>query len=216
MGLLRPREFMTKLNIFAPDPFDMQTENPQPFLDFIHDVIGAEIPLPEVEAIGAAFSRLQLKKNQYLVAQGEVCRYFCFVESGILQHAVLLDEEKTTYLALRNSATASLDSFLNAKPSRKSIRAIADCVLWVVGTQDFRALLTNNTAFHRFYYNLIERQICLIDDYRIDLLTMTPEERYHKLLANDPTLLQQVPLHYLASFLGISNRHMSRIRKNVK
>ncbi len=55
----------------------------------------------------------------------------------------------------------------------------------------------------------------LIDDYRIDLLTLTPEERYKKLLATEPKLLQEVPLHYLASFLGISNRHMSRIRKNI-
>ncbi len=204
------------MNIFAEDFPAMPTENPQAFLNFVREVIGGDFSLPELEQIGATFSRLSLKKNQYLVAQGAVCPYFCFVESGILQHAVLLDEEKTTYLALRNSATASLDSFLNAKPSRKSIRAIADCVLWVVGIQDFRSLMANNKAFHQFYYNLIERQICLIDDYRIDLLTMTPEERYHKLLSNDPTLLQQVPLHYLASFLGISNRHMSRIRKNVK
>ena len=73
-----------------------------------------------------------------------------------------------------------------------------------------------NKAFHQFYFNLIEKQICLIDDYRIDLLTLTPEERYKKLLVNEPILLQEVPLHYLASFLGISTRHMSRIRKNVK
>ena len=60
-----------------------------------------------------------------------------------------------------------------------------------------------------------EKQICLIDDYRIDLLTLTPEERYKKLLTNEPKLLQEVPLHYLASFLGISSRHMSRIRKCI-
>lgn len=63
--------------------------------------------------------------------------------------------------------------------------------------------------------DLTEKQICLIDDYRIDLLILTPEERYQKLLATEPSLLQEVPLDYLASFLGISSRHMSRIRKNV-
>ncbi len=64
--------------------------------------------------------------------------------------------------------------------------------------------------------SLLENQIFLIDDYRIDLLALTPEERYQKLLHNEPKLLQEVPLHYLASFLGISTRHMSRIRKNIK
>ena len=170
----------------------------------------------ELDEIVDRFSVLALKKNQFLVAENQVCPYFCYVESGILQHAILVEaEEKTTYLALRNSVTSSLNSFLNKIPSRKSIKALVDCQLWVIDLENFKDLLINNQAFHQFYYNLIERQIMLIDDYRIDLLTLTPEERYKKLLATEPKLLQEVPLHYLASFLGISNRHMSRIRKNI-
>lgn len=171
----------------------------------------------EINQTVDAFSLLQLKKNGYFVREGETCFYFCFIESGILQHSVdIQGEEKTTYLALRNSVTSSLNSFLFEVPSRKNIKAIADCNLWIVDLKTFKNLIENNNAFHQFYYNLIEKQICLIDDYRIDLLTMTPEERYQKLLANEPKLLQEVPLHYLSSFLGISQRHMSRIRKNVK
>jgi len=162
------------------------------------------------------FQILHLKKNEFFVKENEVCQHFCFVESGILQHSIeILDEEKTTYLALRNSVTSSLSSFLFGKPSRKSIKAIADCKLWIVDLKTFKDLIENNKAFHQFYYNVIEKQICLIDDYRIDLLTLTPEERYKKLLSTEPKLLQEVPLHYLASFLGISSRHMSRIRKNI-
>ena len=161
------------------------------------------------------FTLLALKKNDYFVKEDEVCMYFCYVESGILQHSInVLDEEKTTYLALRNSVTSSLNSFLNSVPSRKSIKALSDCTLWVVDLKTFMNLIKNNVIFHQFYYNVIERQICLIDDYRIDLLTLTPEERYKKLLTTEPKLLQEVPLHYLASFLGISSRHMSRIRRN--
>lgn len=170
----------------------------------------------ELDEIVDRFSVLALKKNQLLVAENQVCPYFCYVESGILQHAIVVEaEEKTTYLALRNSVTSSLNSFLNKIPSRKSIKALVDCQLWVIDLEKFKDLLTNNQSFHQFYYNLIERQIMLIDDYRIDLLTLTPEERYKKLLATESKLLQEVPLHYLASFLGISNRHMSRIRKNI-
>ena len=162
------------------------------------------------------FQTLHLKKNEFFVKENEVCQHFCFVESGILQHSIeVLDEEKTTYLALRNSVTSSLSSFLFGNPSRKNIKAIADCKLWIVDLKTFKDLIENNKAFHQFYYNVIEKQICLIDDYRIDLLTLTPEERYKKLLATEPKLLQEVPLHYLSSFLGISSRHMSRIRKKI-
>ncbi len=163
------------------------------------------------------FKALDLKKNDFLVKEGEVCPYFCYIESGILQHAILVnDEEKTTYLALRNTVTTSLNSFLFEKPSRKSIKAIFNCKLWVLDFHNFQEIIKTNKAFHQFYFNLIEKQICLIDDYRIDLLTLMPEERYKKLLVTEPHLIQQVPLHYLASFLGISARHMSRIRKNIK
>ncbi len=163
-----------------------------------------------------SFEKIIVKKNEFLVEENKVCNYFCFVESGILQHAIIVqDEEKTTYLALKNSVTSSLNSFLHQVPSRKSIKAIADATLYVVTLSVFNDLIKNNQAFHQFYFNLIEKQLCLIDDYRIDLLTLTPEERYKKLLVNETKLLQEVPLHYLASFLGISTRHMSRIRKNI-
>lgn len=163
------------------------------------------------------FSQIQLSKNEYFVSKGTICKYFCYIESGILQHALpVLEEEKTTYLALRNSCTAALNSFKNRIPSRKNIKAVTHCTLQVITIEEFEYLMQNNKAFYTFYYNLIENQIYKIDNHRIDLLTLSPEERYQKLLQNEPILLQKVPLHYLASFLGISLRHMSRIRKNMK
>jgi CRP-like cAMP-binding protein len=188
------------------------------FIDYLHQFIDCESDdfKESIQKAENSFTILNLKKNEYLVKEGEICQYFCYVESGILQHSILvLGEEKTSYLALRNTVTSSLSSFLFNKPSRKSVKAIFDCKLRVIDIHTFRDLIKNNKAFNLFYYNLIEKQICLIDDYRIDLLTLTPEERYKKLLLTEPKLLQEVPLHYLASFLGISSRHMSRIRKNI-
>jgi len=186
------------------------------FSQFINTATARDSEKHQLEILHS-FQKLILKKNGYLVKEEEICNYFCFVESGILQHSIeVLGEEKTTYLALRNSFTSSLQSFLSQTKSRKSIKALVETNLWVVDLKTFKNLIENNTAFHKFYYDLIEKQICLIDDYRIDLLTLTPEERYNKLLQTEPKLLQVVPLHYLASFLGISTRHMSRIRKNGK
>lgn len=191
----------------------METELALHSLSFFFD--GTEVI--SIDAFKNSFDTLHLKKNEYLVKEGEVCQYFCFLEKGVLQHAINTEkEEKTTYLALPQTITTSLKSFLTQSPSQKSIKAIADTTLKTLSHKAFQNLLHNNPNFKQFYYNLIEKQICLIDDYRIDLLTLTPEERYQKLLANEPKLLQEIPLHYLASFLGISSRHMSRIRQNTK
>jgi CRP-like cAMP-binding protein len=186
------------------------------FSQYIQTAISNDFEKERTEILDS-FEFLKLKKNSYLVKENQICPYFCFVQSGILQHAIeVFDEEKTTYLALRNSFTSSLNSFLNQNPSRKNIKAIVDSELWIVDLKTFKHLIKNNVEFRRFYYDLIEKQICLIDDYRIDLLTLTPDERYKKLWLTEPKLLQEVPLHYLASFLGISTRHMSRIQKNAK
>lgn len=192
------------------------SENKTLLTNYIKSFLNEDNLDNDLNAILDEFTFLSLKKNTFFTKEGKVCNHFCFVESGILQHAITVSgEEKTSYLALKNSVTSSLNSFLNKVPSRKSIKAISDCDLWIVNLETFQGLVKNNKAFQQFYYNLIEKQICLIDDYRIDLLTLTPEERYKKLLTNEPKLLQEVPLHYLASFLGISSRHMSRIRKSI-
>ena len=187
------------------------------FKTYVLDVINDKELTHLIPEILDAFHQIQLSKNELFATKGTVSTQFCYIEKGILQHALdILGEEKTTYLALKNSCTAALNSFKNKVPSRKNIKAITDCTLQVITIQDFEYLMQNNKAFHTFYYNLIENQIYKIDDHRIDLLTLSPEERYQKLLQNEPALLQKVPLHYLASFLGISLRHMSRIRKNIK
>ncbi|MEZ4878496.1 MAG: Crp/Fnr family transcriptional regulator [Flavobacterium sp.] len=198
----------------------MATTKPkEAFLLFVNQFIDkTDVAMQlQIKAALSSFSFSFLKKNDFLVQENEICNHFCYIESGILQHAIEVDgEEKTTYLGLRNSATSSLKSFLNQTASQKSIKALVDTELWIIDLKNFQELLQNNAAFHHFYFKLIEKQIMLIDDYRIDLLTLSPEERYKKLLVTEPKLLQEVPLHYLASFLGISNRHMSRIRKNIK
>lgn len=178
---------------------------------------GASSSLQEfIESPDSGFRQLKLAKNAVLVREGEICPYFCLIKRGILQHSILVDaDEKTTYLGLANSITSSLGSFLFQKPSRKSIKALTETELLVIDRKRFEQLVSDNPEFRKRYYELIERQLCLIDDYRIDLLTLAPEERYLKLLHTEPDLLHEVPLRYLASFLGISDRHMSRIRKNT-
>ena len=191
----------------------MKNNNFERYLRCIIDDSSLNGLIPEILE---SFIDLRLKKNSLIVKEGENCNYFCYIESGVLQHSINIDgDEKTTYLALKNSCTTALKSFLNATPSNKNIKALSKCHLKVIEINVFNKLMDTNKAFYTFYHNLIKNQIFLIDDYRVDLLTLTPEERYKKLLISEPELLNTIPLHYLAAFLGISKRHMSRIRKNI-
>lgn len=97
------------------------------FLDYLCQFIDVNEDSMQELIIKAreAFKTLHLKKNEFFVKENEVCQHFCFVESGILQHSIeVLDEEKTTYLALRNSVTSSLSSFLFGNPSEKTSKLL--------------------------------------------------------------------------------------------
>ncbi len=93
------------------------------FSSFLRNIINDDALENHIPEILNSFSFLELHKNQFLVEKGKVCQYFCFIESGVLQHSIdVFDEEKTTYLALKNSCTAALKSFLQKTPSRKNIK----------------------------------------------------------------------------------------------
>lgn len=116
---------------------------------------------------------------------------------------------------MSNSFVASLLSLLKELPARENIRALTSCKLWVIEKKDLLALKNKNNAFKDFYVSLLEWQICCIDKAKFDLITMTAEQRYEKLLREEPTVLQQVPLQYIASMLAITPRHLSRLRAKV-
>ena len=134
------------------------SENKTLLTNYIKSFLNEDNLDNDLNAILDEFTFLSLRKNSFFPKEGKVCNHFCFVESGILQHSIKVsDEEKTSYLALKNSVTSSLNSFLNKIPSRKSIKAISDCDLWIVNLETFQGLVKNNKAFQQFYYNLIEK-----------------------------------------------------------
>lgn len=156
-------------------------------------------------------------KNDYFVEEGKNNQYLGFIERGVFQYFYNLDgDEITTYVVGKGGFVASLVSYLRHTPAREAIRATTDSQVWLLHKNDVEALRQKMEKFQQFYIGLIEYQIVCIDNSRFDLITLNAEQRYEKLLQEEPHLLQQIPLQYLASILGITPRHLSRIRKNIR
>jgi CRP-like cAMP-binding protein len=173
--------------------------------------------IAESGLIAEYFQYKALVKGDLLVKEGTVATHLGFVEKGLLQYFSLTEqgEEKTTYISLPNTFVASLLTYLSETPARESIRALTNVKLWVIEKEDVITLQKQIAQFKDFYIQLIEWQICCIDKAKFDLITLTAEQRYEKLLRDEPELLQLVPLQFIASMLGISPRHLSRLRKNL-
>jgi CRP-like cAMP-binding protein len=170
-----------------------------------------------LETILNAFVFKTFKKNEHVVEEGKISRYIGFVESGMFQYYSLKDgEEITTYISIENTFLASLLSFVGELPARENIRALVDSSINLISRSNLKKLVDEVPGFKEFYIRLLERSICGIDDTRHDLIVLTAEQRYEKMLKEEPHLLQRIPLQYLASILGVTPRHLSRIRNNIR
>lgn len=170
-----------------------------------------------LEQILASFRLVEFKKNDPVVEEGKVARHLGFVESGMFQYYVIVDgEEKTTYINIENTFLASVSSFVRQQPARENIRALTDGKLSLISRSDLKKLVAEVPGFKDFYIQLLEFTVCGIDASRHDLIVLSGEERYAKMLREEPHLLQQIPLQYLASMLGVTPRHLSRIRAQVR
>jgi CRP-like cAMP-binding protein len=164
--------------------------------------------------IASCFTRQVLEKDACFVQEGQVSLQLAFLEQGQFQYYSMspAGEERTTYVALPGTFMASLLSFLHELPAREHIRALTPSVIWTLPKGSLLRLQQELPGFKDFYVGLLEWQICCIDKGRFDFITLTAEQRYEKLLREEPEMVRQVPLQYIASMLGISPRHLSRLR----
>lgn len=177
----------------------------------------AGFSISEANQIAAAFSFKAVAKGEFFVQEGKTSKHLGFIEKGFFQYFINLDgEEKTTYSLGANNFIASLVSFLKGVPSRENIRAVIDSSLWIIAKDAFKNLQQTIPAFKDYYIGLLEWQICCIDESRLDGIVLSAQERYEKILVKEPEIIQHIPMQYLASILGVTPRHLSRIRNNIR
>ncbi|MBC7890766.1 MAG: Crp/Fnr family transcriptional regulator [Sphingobacteriaceae bacterium] len=171
----------------------------------------------ERSQVGAVFTPTTYAKGTYFVEEGHTAQRLAFIEQGVFQYVVNRDgDEITTYVVGKGGFMASLLSFFKQVPARENIRALTEARTWEISKESLAGLLQMVPAFKDFYIGVLEWQIGCIDDSRLNLLTLSAEGRYEKLMREEPHLLQQIPLQYLASILGVTPRHLSRIRRTIR
>ena len=127
------------------------------------------------------------------------------------------EKEYTSYFnsAHRNRLVSSFESFLTKKPSKESIHFLEDASLIQIGREDFYSLYNKSAAYQEMGRKLAEYNYILAMERIYSLQHDTAQTRYEKLLHIYPDLVNMVPHHYIASYLGITPESMSRIRKEL-
>ncbi|HLA57116.1 MAG TPA: Crp/Fnr family transcriptional regulator [Puia sp.] len=187
--------------------------NKESLIQFVRQLL----PMPHDRAVQVMdkFYPDKIAKNAFLLKAGKVCNESHFIESGIIRSYTfdLEGNEVTTAFYSKNMFTSDLLSFFKRTASKEYIQAITDCEIWSTTYEDMQDSFHSFPEYREFGRLNIINQYGMLKQRMLSVLQETAEQRYDALMNTDPELLQQVPLKYIASYLGITDTSLSRIRK---
>lgn len=172
----------------------------------------------EIAMSASYLTPLSLRRNDYFIRQGEVCNRIAFVVSGVLRNYYLstAGEEVTYCLSFPGKLINAYSSFITREKTFENIHVVSDAELLVLQRNDYEKLIKSSRNW-LLLSKIIAEQIYLEMEKRLLILQMqSAEKRYQDLITNYPGYLQEIPLKYLASFLGITQRHLSRLRSSMR
>ncbi|WP_276979542.1 Crp/Fnr family transcriptional regulator [Flavobacterium filum] len=156
-----------------------------------------------------------LNKFDYFIKEGEICSQVAFILSGIFRSYYVSDkDEEVTYCILfpDNFATA-YSSFLTSQATQENIQAITQAELLIITKENVEKLVSKSHNWTCFLKKIAEQEYIELEKRIFQLQRSDATKRYSDLMKNQPEYIQKIPLQYLSSYLGITQRHLSRIRK---
>jgi len=158
-----------------------------------------------------------LIKGEYWINEGKREQQIGFIISGNMRHYYTHDgEERTTYFYFENHLVSSYFSALSGQPSKLTIEALTDCQLLIFPYKILVSLYDSSHLWERFGRKLAEYLALGLEERMAGLLILTPEERYLQLLQeNKKKIIERVPQHLIANYLGITPVSLSRIRGRI-
>jgi len=170
----------------------------------------------EWEAFTQIIKIKKLKKKDLLLEEGQVCNFIAFINSGILrEYSFQNDKETTVDFVSENQFTSDYQSFIMEVPSMQYLEALTDVELLILKKNDINALYDQYKIWERFGRLIIENVFCSAEAKRKKIISTSHDEQYRNFAASYPQIVQQVPQYYIASYLGLTPEHLSRLRKKA-
>lgn len=184
----------------------------------LENFIGKYVNLDSADLanITGKFINKKVKKNDYLLQPGQVCRDLIFVREGCLRLYYISNEiETSVWFSFKNSSAIEIASFISEQPTNYFLQAIEDSEVLLLTKVELNKLYNEYPKLHEMMKNFLEDVVLNLIDRFTSLQRDTAEERYLHLLSK-PDYLQKIPQKYLASFIGVTPTSLSRIRRKIR
>lgn len=187
-------------------------------MNSLHQFFGQYFQLSQEfkNALERVTTVLELKKGEIVVDTGQTCRHMYFIQEGTLRTFYVYDgREITSWFYGKDTYMTQWGSYFFEKQSTEVLEATEATKLLAIEKKDLEHLYTEFAAFEHFARIFSEEQMALMEEFYRGFMFMSAEEKYSSLLYYYPDIEQHVNLGHIASFLGISQETLSRIRKKL-
>ena len=168
----------------------------------------------EIEQVVSAFKEKIVKKNEILISKGDICRYTYFVCKGSVR-AYFIDDygrEATRYVATENQFITTIHAFISQTPTNEFIEATEKSELLQISFNDFKKIIEETTLGRDLYTKQLEVAY-QTNHWRLEsFLKMTAKQRYDFLMETNPAIIQRLSNKIVASYLGITQESLSRLK----
>ena len=170
----------------------------------------------QVNELSKILTVVEIKKNDVMVKEGQLCNMCYFVLKGCLRQYIMKDDTEKTIAIYTEEQAVNFYSFQNNQPkSDNNLVALEDSVLLIGNPEMDKELYIKFPILSEITRKMIESDFGKTQDMLAKFITSDPEERYLNLLKERPELQQRVPQHIIASYLGVTPESLSRIRKRI-
>ncbi len=171
----------------------------------------------DLSIIKSLFKPYVVKKDSILVDKGEYSNMAFFINTGYLRYYKVVEtgEEQTIHLLSPGDFAASFCSFVTNEKLDETLHTITDSELLIINKNDLENLYDSGVKWQIFGRRLMETLLLEKEKRIIDQLSLSAQARYIKLMETNPSLIQNVPIQYIASYIGIQPESLSRIRKQI-
>ncbi|SKB35132.1 Crp/Fnr family transcriptional regulator [Chryseobacterium balustinum] len=165
------------------------------------------------------FTRLEVPAKTILLKENEISQNAYFIEKGIVRACYNNDGKDVTFqFFMENTMFSSLESFRKGLPSMVSFETIEPCVLWQIDKKIADKILEEVYEDPKLRSEFMDSVFERVFDYMkhfFSFIKESPQERYLNLCKEKPNIIKRVPQHYIASYLGITTVHLSRIKSKI-